>query len=270
MPVVEISSADSPGVELFHRLTEAQLRHSAEAERGVLIAESPKVIAVALDMGLRPISLLCESRHIAGDAAPIIARTPGIPIYTGPRELLAGITGYTLTRGVLCAMERPALPSVEQVCKGARRIAVADNVVDATNIGSLFRAAAALGIDGLLLTPDCCDPFGRRAVRVSMGNVFRMPWAWLDRPLPELGRLGLKTIAMALTDRSLPVDSPVLKAEPRLAIVVGTEGDGLPQATIDAADFVARIPMQRGVDSLNVASAAAVAFWELRWSGTRG
>lgn len=264
MSVIHISTLSHPGVELFHTLTEAQLRRSVEAERGVMIAESPKVISVALAMGLRPLAMLCEERHITGDAAEIIARAGDIPIYTGPRELLADITGYTLTRGVLSAFPRPALPSVETVCKGARRVVVIDDVVDSTNIGAIFRAAAALGIDGLLLTRGSCDPLGRRAIRVSMGNVFRMPWTWLDRPIESLRDLGLKTVAMALTDRSVPLNHPALLAEPRLAIIMGTEGDGLPHSTIAGADYVARIPMQRGVDSLNVAAAAAVAFWELR------
>lgn len=264
MPIIEIASLSHPGVELFGTLTEAQLRNRLEPEKGIFIAESPKVIRTALDAGLEPVALLCERRHIDGDAADIVARCGDVPIYTGGRELLAALTGYTLTRGVLCAMRRPAPETVESVCNGARRVVVIDGVVDTTNIGAIFRSAAALGIDGVLLTPTSCDPLNRRAVRVSMGSVFLVPWAWTDGTFDELSRLGFRTAAMALTDRSLPIDAPELAAEPRLAIVMGTEGDGLPHETIAAADYVVRIPMSHGVDSLNVAAAAAVAFWQLR------
>lgn len=264
MPVIEISTLDSPGVEVFGNLTEKQLRHAYEHGNGVFIVESPKVITRALDAGYEPLSLLCEHRHVSGDAADIIARCGNIPVYTGSRELLASLTGYVLTRGVLCAMRRPSPRAVGEVCGGARRVVVIDGVVDSTNVGAIFRSAAALGIDAVLMTRSSCDPLNRRAVRVSMGNVFAVPWTWLDGPVQSLGSIGFKTAAMALTDRSVPIDHPALKAEPRLAIVMGNEGDGLPAPTIAAADYVVRIPMARGVDSLNVAAAAAVAFWELR------
>lgn len=264
MPVIEITSLNHPGVELFSTLTEAQLRNRLEPDKGVFIAESPKVIKVALDAGYEPLALLCERKHIAGDAAEIIGRCGDIPIYTGDRKLLAELTGYILTRGVLCAMRRPLLPRVEQVCRDARRVVVIDGVVDTTNIGAIFRSAAALGIDAVLLTRNSCDPLNRRAVRVSMGSVFLVPWTWLEGPLTDLNRLGFRTAAMALTENSISLDDPVLSAEQRLAIVMGTEGDGLPQETINAADYVVRIPMAHGVDSLNVAAASAVAFWQLR------
>lgn len=264
MPIIEITTLDVPGVEVFGMLTEAQLRSRVETERGVFIAESPKVIRVALDAGYEPVSLLCERRHIMGDAADIVERCGDIPVYTGERELLSQLTGYTLTRGVLCAMRRPVLRSLEEVCRGARRVAVIDGVSDTTNIGAIFRSAAALGIDAVLLTPDACDPLNRRAVRVSMGSVFLIPWTRTDGSLAGLKRLGFRTAAMALKDRSLSLDDPVLKSEPRLAVVMGTEGDGLADRTIAEADYVVRIPMAHGVDSLNVAAASAVAFWELR------
>lgn len=249
---------------MFIALTEAQLRNKIEPDKGVFIAESPKVIRVALDAGYEPVALLCERKHIGGDAADIIARCGDIPVYTGERQLLAALTGYVLTRGVLCAMRRPPVPAVDDVCRGARRIAVIDGVVDTTNIGAIFRSAAALGIDAVLLTRNSCDPLNRRAVRVSMGSVFLVPWTWLDSPISSLGTLGFRTAAMALTDKSIPLDAPELAAEPRLAIVMGTEGDGLPQDTIAGADYVVRIPMAHNVDSLNVAAASAVAFWQLR------
>ena len=208
--------------------------------------------------------LLCEYKHIYGDAAEIIERCGDIPVYTSGRELLAELTGYVLTRGVLCAMRRPVPKSMEDVCRGARRIVVIDGVVDTTNIGAIFRSAAALGMDAVLLTRNSCDPLNRRAVRVSMGTVFLVPWTWMDGPLDTLGELGFRTAAMALTDNSISIDNPVLKTEPRLAIVMGTEGDGLSHEAIAGADYVVRIPMAHGVDSLNVAAAAAVAFWQLR------
>lgn len=264
MPIIEISSLSHPGVEVFGTLTEAQLRNRIEPDKGLFIAESPKVIKVALDAGYKPLALLCEQKHITGDAAEVIRRCGDVPVYTGNRELLATLTGYVLTRGVLCAMRRPVPKSVEEVCKDARRIVVIDGVVDTTNIGAIFRSAAALGMDAVLLTRNSCDPLNRRAVRVSMGSVFIVPWTWLDGPLGTLGKWGFRTAAMALTDNSISIDDPVLSAEPKLAIVMGTEGDGLPHETIADADYVVRIPMSHGVDSLNVAAAAAVAFWQLR------
>lgn len=264
MAIIEITSLDDPRVQVFSTLTEAQLRNSLEPDKGIFIAESPKVITVALNAGMEPLSLLCEKKHIVGDAATIIARCPNIPVYTGERELLANLTGYTLTRGVLCAMRRPALPSVNDVCRDARRIVVIDDVSDTTNIGAIFRSAAAMGIEAVLLTPTACDPLNRRAVRVSMGSVFLVPWTRLEGGLDELHRMGFETAAMALTDDSIPLDDLRLAAVERLAIVMGTEGDGLPHSTIAAATHVVRIPMHHGVDSLNVAAAAAVAFWQLR------
>lgn len=262
--IIEAKSLDHPGLEVYGLLTEAQLRNRLDPERGIFIAESPKVISVALDAGYEPLSLLCERRHITGDAASILARCGDMPVYTGERELLAQLTGYTLTRGVLCAMRRPQPLPVEEVCREAQRVVVIDGVTDTTNIGAIFRSAAALGIDAVLLTPTSCDPLNRRAVRVSMGSVFLVPWTWLKQPITSLNHLGFKTVAMALTDDSVPIDDPTLCAEPRLAIIMGTEGDGLSPHTITQADYVARIPMHHCVDSLNVAAAAAVAFWQLR------
>ena len=264
MPIIEIHSLTDPRIEIFSTLTEAQLRNRIESDKGLFIAESPKVINVALNAGYEPLALLCEQKHITGDAADIIERCGDIPVYTGARELLATLTGYTLTRGVLCAMHRPTPKSVEEICRGARRIAVIEGVVDTTNIGAIFRSAAALGIDAILLTRNSCDPLNRRAVRVSMGSVFLIPWAWLDGSPNELHKLGFRTVAMALTEKSISIDSPILATEPKLAIVMGTEGDGLRSETITEADYVVRIPMSHSVDSLNVAAAASVAFWELR------
>jgi len=260
--IVEITAIDDARLDVYRRLTEAQLRQEGDA--GLFIAESPKVIHVAFDAGCEPVSLLCEERHIEGDARAIIERCPAMPVFTGSRELLASLTGYTLTRGVLCAMKRPALPAVEDICKDASRVVVIDGVCDTTNIGAIFRSAAALGVDGVLLTRTSCDPLNRRAVRVSMGSVFLVPWTWIDGSIQDLHQLGFKTVALALTKRSVSIDDAQLNAEPRLAMVMGTEGDGLSNAVIEACDYVARIPMYHGVDSLNVAAASAVAFWQLR------
>ncbi len=267
MTPIEIATVDDPRIKVFAGLTEAQLRNSLHPEEGLFIAESPKVIRVALDAGMEPTSLLCERRHIDGDAADIIARMPDIPVYTGSRDMLAAITGYTLTRGVLCAMRRPALPSVDELCRQARRVVVIDDVSDTTNIGAIFRSAAALGMDAVLLTPTACDPLNRRAVRVSMGSVFLIPWTRLEGGLERLKDYGFKTVAMALRHNSVDIADPILKQEPKLAIVMGTEGEGLPIATIDAADYVVKIPMHHGVDSLNVAAASAIAFYELAKDG---
>lgn len=264
MPIIHITSLAHPGVEIFSTLTEAQLRRDIEPDKGIFIAESPKVIRVALNAGHEPLALLCEERHITGDAADIIARYPEMPVYTGSRELLAELTGYTLTRGVLCAMRRPKAPSVADVVQGARRVVIIDGVTDTTNIGAIFRSAAALSIDAVLLTRTACDPLNRRAVRVSMGSVFLVPWTWIGDIHTEMHAEGFTTVAMALTDDSVSIDAPILKEVSKLAIIMGTEGDGLAREVITSADYVVRIPMAHGVDSLNVAAAAAVAFWELR------
>lgn len=263
MPIIEITSLNHPGVEIFSSLTEAQLRNRLEPEKGIFIAESPKVIRVALSAGYEPLALLCEPKHMEGDAADIVAGHTNLPIYTGERELLSLLTGYALTRGVLCAFRRPMPKSIEDVCRNARRIVVIQGVTDTTNIGAIFRSAAALGIDAVVLTTDSCDPLNRRAVRVSMGSVFLIPWTWTDASLKEIRRLGFRTAAMALAEDSISLDAPSLKNESKLAIIMGTEGDGLPHDAIADADYVVRIPMAHGVDSLNVAAASAVAFWEL-------
>lgn len=264
MPVIEIHELSEAGVEIYSTLTEAQLRNKLDPSKGIFIAESPKVINVALAAGYEPLSLLCERRHIEGDAASIIKSYPEMPVYTGSRELLSSLTGYTLTRGVLCAMRRPEMRSVADVCRDAGRVVVIDGVTDTTNIGAIFRSAAALGIDAVLLTTTSCDPLNRRSVRVSMGSVFLVPWTWLEAPIESLRILGFRTAAMALRDDSASIDDKTLCAEKRLAIIMGTEGDGLADRVIDNADYTVRIPMAHGVDSLNVAAAAAVAFWQLK------
>ena len=269
--IIEITSLTQPGVELFSTLTEAQLRNKVEPQKGIFIAESPKVIQVALDAGFEPVALLCEHKHIEGDAKSIITQCGDIPVYTGERTLLGQLTGYTLTRGVLCAFRRPVEKSTEdllhtldsQTNRKQKRIVVIDGVVDTTNIGAIFRSAAALDIDAVLLTRNACDPLNRRAVRVSMGSVFLVPWTWLD-DYNLLKDFGFKTAAMALTKHSVSIDDATVANEEKLAIIMGTEGDGLPHETITKADYVVRIPMAHGVDSLNVAAAAAVAFWQLR------
>ena len=262
--IYEITTLSDERIQLFASMTEAQLRNRLNQDLGIFIAESPKVIRIALQAGYEPLALLCEGRHIEGDAADIIAVCPPeMPVYTGSRELLAELTGYTLTRGVLCAMRRKPSPALADILKDARRVCVIDAVCDTTNIGAIFRSAAALGIDAVLLTRSSCDPLNRRAIRVSMGTIFLVPWTWLD-DYNQLRDLGFKTAAMALTDKSISLDDPILKQQERLAIIMGTEGDGLPQKTIEDADYTVRIPMYHQVDSLNVAAAAAVAFWELR------
>ena len=270
--IIELTDLNAPELDPFARLTEAQLRNRLDSSNSLFIAESPKVIARALDAGCEPVSLLMERKHIDGQAAELIARCGEIPVYTADREILARLTGYTLTRGILCAMRRPILPTVEELCQNARRVAVLEGIVDTTNIGAIFRSAAALHIDGVLLTPTCCDPLNRRAARVSMGTVFQVPWTrigekvedWPHAGIARLQALGFKTAAMALTDQSLSIEDPILKTVDRLAIVLGTEGDGLADHTIAACDYTVKIPMSHGVDSLNVAAAGAVAFWELR------
>ena len=273
MAIVEITQLDIPELGVYTNLTGAQLRNRLEPEKGMFIAESPKVIARALDAGCKPVSLLMERKHITGQGATIIDRCGDIPVYTADRETLAQLTGYELTRGILCAMLRPKLPTVEAVCKDAHRVAVLEGIVDSTNIGAIFRSAAAMHMDAVLLTPTCCDPLNRRAVRVSMGTVFQIPWTFIGEnhtqwPQPGLSRLqglGFKTAAMALNDRAVSIEDEALCAEERLAVVLGTEGDGLTDQTIADCDYTVKIPMSHGVDSLNVAAAGAVAFWQLRW-----
>ena len=260
--IYEISSIHDPRVAVFASMTEAQLRHWLNQQEGLFIAESPKVIRVALQAGYEPTALLCEQRHIDGDAKDIIDSHPEMSVYTGSRELLSQLTGYTLTRGVLCAFRRQPEPALDEILKNARRVCVIDAVCDTTNIGAIFRSAAALGIDAVLLTRSSCDPLNRRSIRVSMGTVFLVPWTWLDS-YSDIRALGFKTAAMALTDKSISLSDSILKQQDRLAIIMGTEGEGLPQQTIEDADFTVRIPMYHQVDSLNVAAAAAVAFWEL-------
>ena len=263
--IIEITDITAPELDVFARLTEAQLRNRLEPEKGIFVAESPKVISVALDAGFKPASLLMERRHIEGGGKAIIARCDNIPVYTADREVLETLTGYRLTRGVLCAMYRPAPSTTESVCKSAKRIAVLEGIVDSTNIGAIFRSAAALGMDGILLTATCCDPLCRRAVRVSMGTVFQIPWAWVSADWSgTLKVMGFKTAAMALSDHAISVDDPQLKMAEKLAVVLGTEGDGLSKKTIADCDYTVCIPMYHSVDSLNVAAASAVAFWELR------
>ena len=269
--IIEITNLAAPELDVYARLTEAQLKNRLHPEDGLFIAESPKVIGYALDAGYAPVSLLMERRHILGKAASLLARVGEVPVYTADPALLERLTGYPLTRGVLCAMRRRPLPGAEELCRDARRVAVLEGIVDTTNIGAIFRSAAALGVDAVLLSPSCCDPLNRRAVRVSMGTVFQVPWTYLgDSPAdwPEAGlkrlkALGFESVALALSDDSLDIDDPALASRPRLALVLGTEGDGLAPATIARCDFTARIPMAHGVDSLNVAAAGAVAFWEL-------
>lgn len=271
--IIEISDFLSPNLDVFARLTEAQLRSRFEPEKGIFIAESPKVIGFALDAGCEPVSLLMERKHIAGQQAhDIITRCGDIPVYTADSNLLAGLTGFKLTRGVLCAMRRPQLPGVEELCAGARRVAILEDIVDSTNVGAIFRSAAALNINTVLLTPSCCDPLCRRAVRVSMGTIFQVPWTrigsqpseWPQHGIERLRKLGFKTVAMALSDTAVSIDDPQLMAEEKLAIVLGTEGNGLAPYTIADCDYTACIPMSHNVNSLNVAAASAVAFWQLR------
>lgn len=269
--IIEITDFNAPELDVYARLTENQLLNRAEPEKGLFIAESPKVVERALDAGCVPVSLLLERKHIEGEARDVIARCGDVPVYTADFDVLTQLTGFALTRGVLCAMRRPALPTVREVCDGARRVAVLENVVNPTNVGAIFRSAAALGIDAVLLTPACSNPLYRRAIRVSMGTVFQIPWTflegestrWADEGIALLQELGFKTAAMALSDDSVSIDDPKLMTEDKLAIILGTEGDGLADCTIADCDYTVRIPMSHGVDSLNVAAASAVAFWQL-------
>ncbi len=269
--IIEITDFHAPELDPYARLTQNQLRNRLEPEKGIFIAESPKVIDRALDAGYKPVSLLMERKQITGPAAGILSRCDDAPVYTADREMLAELTGFELTRGVLCAFHRPAPRPVEELCKNARRVAVLEGIVDSTNVGAIFRSAAALNMDAVLINPSCCDPLCRRAVRVSMGTVFQVPWGqlgetpadWPEKGMDILHSLGFKTAAMALSDRSVSIDDEQLAKEPKLAIVLGTEGDGLAAGTIASCDYTVKIPMSHGVDSLNVAAASAVAFWQL-------
>jgi tRNA G18 (ribose-2'-O)-methylase SpoU len=269
-----LTDLSHPGLEPYARLTEAQLRARREAQ-GVFIAESAVVISHALEAGCEPLSLLMEERQLTGQGAELMARCPEVPVYTAPREVLAQLTGYALTRGILCALRRPVLPTAEEVCQGAHRIAVLENIIDATNVGAIFRSAAALGVDGVLLSPSCADPLLRRAARVSMGTAFQVPWTrlgrkkewWPEAGISKLRELGFRTAALALSENAVSIESPELAAEERLAVFLGTEGTGLLEKTIELCDYNVIIPMSHGVDSLNVAAASAVAFWCLRGPG---
>ena len=269
--IIEISDFSAPELDVYARLTENQLVNRADPEHGLFIAESPNVILRALDGGYEPVSLLMERKHIQGQAREVVERCGDLPLYTAPLPVLTELTGFPLTRGVLCAMRRRPLPAAEEICRDARRITVLENIMNPTNLGAIFRSAAALGMDAVLLTPACCDPLYRRSVRVSMGTVFQVPWAylgeraadWPEAGMARLRDLGFRTAAMALREDSVSVDDPALMAEEKLAIVLGTEGDGLGNDTIAACDYTVRIPMSHGVDSLNVAAASAVAFWQL-------
>ncbi len=270
--IIEITDLNMPELDVYARLTEAQLRARMEAERGVFIAESLKVIELALNAGCTPLSLLMERRHLQGQGASLMARCPDIPVYTADRDVLASLTGYALTRGILCAMQRPSPRTAESLLADARRVAVLEGIVDSTNMGAIFRSAAALGMDAVLLTPTCCDPLCRRAVRVSMGTIFQVPWArigdcpedWPQAGMELLHKNGFATAAMALDDRAISIDDVRLRQEEKLAVLLGTEGDGLSHQTIAHCDYTVMIPMEHGVDSLNVAAASAVAFWQLR------
>lgn len=263
--IIEITDFNAPELDVYARLTEAQLLNRHCLKEGLFIAESPKVIERALDAGYTPVSFLVERKHIHGEAREVLERCAGLPVYTAEFDLLTQLTGYQLTRGMLCAMRRRELPKPEEICAGARRVAVLEDIMNPTNLGAIFRSAAALGMDAVLLTPACSNPLYRRSARVSMGTVFQVPWTYLEEGWVEkLRDMGFKTAAMALTEDSVSVEDPALSAEEKLAIVLGTEGDGLAQSTIAACDYTVRIPMYHGVDSLNVAAASAVAFWQLR------
>ncbi len=269
--IIEITDLSAPELDIYARLNESQLLHYHEPAEGIFIAESPKVVERALNAGYTPLSVLLEHKHITGEATGILARCGDVPVYTADFDVLTRLTGFQLTRGVLCAMRRKPLPDVTELCANARRIAILENVVNPTNIGAIFRSAAALNMDAVLLTPACCDPLYRRATRVSMGTVFQIPWtyfdsktdAWPQPGMQTLRDLGFKTVAMALTEDSVNIDDPQLMAEDKLAIVLGTEGDGLAGCTIADCDYTVCIPMSHGVDSLNVAAASAIAFWQL-------
>ena len=271
MPIMEITDLSIPELDIYARLSEVQLLRYYEPKEGLFIAESPKVVERALDAGYQPLSVLVEKKHIKGEAKEVLAHCGDIPIYTAEFSVLTRLTGFQLTRGMLCAMRRKPLPTVEEICRGARRIAVLENVVNPTNVGAIFRSAAALHMDAVLLTPACSNPLYRRAARVSMGTVFQIPWTYFNEkeaewPVQGIGllkELGFKTVAMALYEDSVNIDDPALMAEDKLAVILGAEGDGLADSTIADCDYTVCIPMSHGVDSLNVAAASAVAFWQL-------
>ena len=263
--IIQLTDFNAPDLDVYARLTENQLLHREDPSQAMFIAESPNVIHRALDAGCVPVSVLVERKHIQGQAREVLERLPDIPVYTAEFDVLTQLTGYKLTRGLLCAMKRPALPTAAELCIGARRIAVLENVMNPTNIGAIFRSAAALNMDAVLLTPACSDPLYRRAIRVSMGTVFQVPWTWLEGEnyVEQLRQLGFRTAAMALKDDSLSIRDPRLTQAEKLAVILGTEGDGLADCTIEGCDYTVKIPMTHGVDSLNVAAASAVAFWQL-------
>lgn len=267
--IIEISDFQAPELDVYARLSEGQLLNRHEPGKGMFIAESPRVIERALDAGCVPVSCLVERKHIEGEAREIIQRCGNIPVYTAEFEVLTQLTGFKLTRGMLCAMHRPPLPDVREICRAAKRIAILENVVNPTNVGAIFRSAAALGMDAVLLTPESSNPLYRRAIRVSMGTVFQIPWTffekntWPEADIRLLKELGFRTAALALREDSIGIDDQKLRSEEKLAVILGTEGDGLTSSTIADCDYTVRIPMSHGVDSLNVAAASAVAFWEL-------
>ena len=274
--IIKITDFNAPELDIYARLTENQLLNRHEPEKGIFIAESPKVIERALDFGCEPISILVEEKHIEGQAKDIIARCNNIPVFTAEFDILTKLTGFQLTRGMLCAMRRPVLPTFKEVCLNANRIAILESVMNPTNVGAIFRSAAALGIDAVLLTSDCSNPLYRRAIRVSMGTVFQIPWTFINKEktsgtdisnssyITDLQKLGFKTAALALTDNSVSIEDNSLLSENKLALILGSEGEGLSSDTIASSDYTVKIPMYHGVDSLNVAAASAVAFWQLR------
>ena len=275
--LVKINSLEDPRIEYYMNLTESQLRNRLEPEKGILIAESIKVICTALESGVSPVSFLMPEKHFYGQAASVLSRYPDVPVFTAEDDLLEHLTGYRLTRGILCAMKRPGPHSATSVLSNSHRIAVLENIVDATNIGAIFRSAAALGIDGILVAPNCCDPYNRRSTRVSMGTVFQIPWAYIcentdvfyEQGLTLLRQKGYRTVAMALSKRSISFEAPELQREERMAIVLGAEGEGLSDFVLEQCDDTITIPMYHGVDSLNVAAASAVAFWQLRYKAAQ-
>ncbi len=270
MPIKQIQDLNQPQLDIYARLSEGQLLHYNEPEEGIFIAESPRVIQTAVEEGYEPISFLLEDKHVETQAKDLLQKYSELPAYSASFDVLKQLTGFGMTRGMLCAMKRKKLPAIEEICNNANRIVVLENVMNPTNVGAIFRSAAALNMDAILLSKGCSDPLYRRSVRVSMGTVFQIPWtftdcnvSWPQDGMKQLKALGYKTVAMALTDRSVSIDDKALASEEKLAVILGTEGDGLCDETIAACDYTAKIPMAHGVDSLNVAAASAVAFWQL-------